>query len=297
MPVGMGSVSPAAITVSLDDWARSVGKWADLIGARPTIVPGNDDTPEVARFSSKGVANLDLLPAGGQRGRGDCTLTLVPNDFDARLAAVKEAGIPVTVNPDSGDARIDARYVSGIEIVYTKSRPESAGTELDGLPYVFDVTVKDLRESVPIWRAILGDDGVETPIETDSARQFRMHHFLVDGETHAIGLMELDRDQFIKRDSLGSSQEFILDTRGEGLLCIGFLYKDDLDARIGQIPQSSRDRLQFENPRSYLMGRNNMVHADECGGVSVIIAQHFEGWKGDLGSVDELADAGRAGVK
>ena len=42
-----------------------------------------------------------------------------------------------------------------------------------------------------------------------------------------------------------------------------------------------RDLLLFEEPRSYQMGRNNLTHAADTGGVSVVLAQHYEGWSGD----------------
>jgi len=289
----MGAVEPVRISVTLDDWARSVRTWSDLLGAEPRLLDVSEGEPARARFTSPGVASLDLLSAGGQHYRGDCEITFYTNDFDSRVEAVRSLGINVTVDTGTGDARVAAANATGIDVVFTRTRPEREGGPLSGLPYVFDIAVKDLDTAVPVWSAILGDEGVHTPIETDSARQFRMHHFLIDGETHAIGLMQLDTDQFIKRDSLGSSQEYILQTRGEGLLCIGFLYKTDLDEHISRIPDAARNRLQFESPRSYLMGRNNMVHADECGGVSVILAQHFEGWSGDLHVVDDLAETVR----
>src|SRR3712207_7096638 len=42
------------------------------------------------------------------------------------------------------------------------------------------------------------------------------------------------------------------------------------------------------------MGRNNMSHAEQTGGVCVIVAQHFEGWEGNLDSVEELAGTARS---
>ena len=47
------------------------------------------------------------------------------------------------------------------------------------------------------------------------------------------------------------------------------------------IPERYRDLLLFEEPRSYQMGRNNLTHAEDTGGVSVVLAQHYEGWSGD----------------
>lgn len=287
MPEGMGAVEPVAMTVAIDDWARSVRRWSALIGEQPVATDAADGRKR-ARFASRNFAALDLIEAGGTVRAGDCTVVLVPHDLDARIKALRALDIPVEVT-ESGDVRVAAEHVNGVEIVLSNRRPEQIGPPMSPLPYVFDVAVRDIEAAVPVWDAVLGVEGVWTPIETDSARQFRMHHYVVDGETHAVGLMELDENQFIKRDSLGSSQQFILRTRGDGLLCLGFLYKTDLDEHIAAIPDAERDLLLFEEPRSYLMGRNNMSHADRTGGVVVIVAQHFEGWSGDLDTVHDLA--------
>src|SRR3712207_2025750 len=294
MPHGMGAVEPVAMTIALDDWARSVRRWAGLIGEQPAVTDVTPDGRKRARFCGRNFAYLDLIDAGGTVRAGDCSILVVPHDLDARVAALRELGIPIGTT-DDGDVIVPAEHLNGIEVVLTRRRPEPVGQPMAPLPYVIDVVVRDIDQAVPAWDAVLGVEGVETPVETDSARQFRMHHYLIDGETHAVGLMELDEDQFIKRDSLGSSQQFILRTRGEGLLCLGFLYKTDLDEHIAAIPDADRDLLIFEEPRSYLMGRNNMSHAEQTGGVCVIVAQHFEGWEGNLDSVEELAGTARTG--
>src|SRR5690606_22402454 len=125
---------------------------------------------------------------------GDSELVLYTKDIQARVDALRKLDVPVTTEPN-GDVRVAAKYANGTDVVFTTRRPVIRGSEklpkLNPLPYVFDYAVRDLKSSVPVWQAILGVDGIRTPEETDSGRQFIMHHFLVDGETHAIGLMQL----------------------------------------------------------------------------------------------------------
>lgn len=206
---------------------------------------------------------------------------------------MKKLGIPTTKEAN-GDVRLDAKYANGTDVVFTTKRPKIKGSDkfqkLNPLPYVFDYSVHDLKQSVPVWQAILGVDGIRTPEQTDSARQFIMHHYLVDGETHAIGLMQLKPGLgFIKRDSQGACQKWILNHHGEGMLCVGFLYKGltDLNEHIERLSQEGRDQLICEAPRSYMMGENNITHPATTGGVEVIVARHYEGWKGDLNSLEE----------
>jgi hypothetical protein len=149
------------------------------------------------------------------------------------------------------------------------------------LPYVLDLTVNNVAQSAAMWDAIMGIEGSFTSKATDSAGQFDMRHYVTAGEMHAIGLMQIDDGIFIKRDSLGSSHRFVQRTRGEGILCVGFIFKEGLDAHIAALSPADRELLIFEEARSYQMGRNNMSHADQTGGVSVVIAQHFPGWEGD----------------
>ncbi len=290
MPVGMGKVEPTGLTIALDDFARSTARWSALIGAEPVVTDLTRDGRKRKRLAGRSF-DFDLVEAAGRLYAGDSTLTLFAHDLNERAAALTEAGVSFQTDEAAGRLRIGAPDANGVSVVLSSNRPARLEPPMAALPYVIDIAVVDMERAVPVWAAILGDPGVATPIETDSARQFRMHHYLVDGETHAIGLMALDQDQFIKRDSLGSSQEYILRTHGEGALCVGFLFKTDLDEHIAQLAEQVRTLLLFEEPRSYLMGRNNMSHADQTGGVAVVIAQHFEGWEGDLRGVEEMAEA------
>jgi hypothetical protein len=187
--------------------------------------------------------------------------------------------------------RVHARHANGVTVIFTRARPAPSGPPMMPLPYVFDISVRDLEKAAPVWDALLGVEGTSTSIATDSARQFEMRHYVTGGEMHAIGLMRIPPGRFLKRDSLGASHKFVLETHGEGALCIGFLFKTDLDLHIGAIPERDRDLLLFEEPRSYQMGQNNMSHADQTGGVAVVIAQHFEGWAGDPREAREAATA------
>lgn len=281
MPIGVGHAEPVALTLALDDWARSTARWAALIGARPTIVDLTEDGRKRARFSSRSFATMDLIEAGLEIAAGDCQLVLkVPNPAD-QAKRVKKAGGKIETDVATGDPVVPAKVANGIRVRFTDRRPKQFGQAMMALPYVLDLSVENIRKAAPIWDAIMGVKGTSTSIETDSARQFEMRHYVAAGEAHAIGLMRVPSGLFLKRDSLGSSHKYVLATHGEGVLCLGFLFKEGLDAHIAALSPALRDLLLFEVPRSYQMGRNNITHADQTGGVSVIIAQHFEGWDGD----------------
>ncbi|MDB5394789.1 MAG: hypothetical protein JWM91_2295 [Rhodospirillales bacterium] len=281
MPLGVGYSEPVALTLAVDDWARTVRKWSGLLNVKPAVTDFTNDKRKRARFASRSFVTMDLIEAGLDVFAGDTELTLLVPDVAGRAAALKTLGLSVEADRATGDARLAARHASGIDILFTAKRPEPVAQAMMPLPYVLDISVNDIAAIAPVWDAIMGIEGTYTSIETDSARQFAMRHYVTAGEMHAIGLMQIASGIFVKRDSLGSSHVHVLKTHGEGTLCIGFLYKTDLDAHIANIPADIRDLLIFEEPRSYQMGRNNMSHADQTGGVSVILAQHFEGWGGD----------------
>jgi hypothetical protein len=281
MPIGMGVVEPVALTLYVDDWARTVRKWSALLGAEATVRDFTDSGRKRARFASRSFVTFDLVEAGLDIAIGDATLTLLSPDVDAAVAAIRKTGAKVDVDSKSGDARVAAQAASGVEIVLTRTRPRAVGQPIMPLPYVVDISVGDIEKSTPTWDAIMGIAGTSTSIETDSARQFRMRHYVCAGEAHALGLMEIPPGLHIKRDSLGASHRWIMREHGEGVLCVGFLLKDNLDRHVEAIPERYRDLLLFEEPRSYQMGRNNLTHAEDTGGVSVVLAQHYEGWSGD----------------
>jgi hypothetical protein len=281
MPLGVGYSEPVALTLAVDDWARTVRKWSGLLGVKPAVTDFTDDKRKRARFASRSFVTMDLIEAGLDVFAGDTTLTLLVPDVAGRVVALKALGVPVEEDSATGEARLAGEHASGIDILFTARRPEPLAQAIMPLPYVLDISVNDIAAIAPVWDAIMGVEGTYTSIDTDSARQFAMRHYVTAGEMHAIGLMQIASGIFVKRDSLGSSHVHVLNTHGEGTLCVGFLLKSDLDAHIANIPPDIRDLLIFEEPRSYQMGRNNMSHADQTGGVSVILAQHFEGWGGD----------------
>jgi len=281
MPFGMGMIEPVGLTLFVDDWARTTRKWSALLGADATVRDFTDDGRKRARFASRSFVTFDLVEAGLDVAIGDAQLTLLSPDLDVSVAAVRKAGAKVGVDTSGGSARIPAAAASGVEVVLTKNRPRAVGQPIMPLPYVLDISVDDIEAATPIWDALMGIEGTSTSIETDSARQFQMRHYVCAGEAHAVGLMQIPRGLHIKRDSLGSSHRWIMDRHGEGVLCVGFLLKDNLDRHIEAIPPSYRDLLLFEEPRSYQMGRNNLTHAADTGGFSVVVAQHYEGWSGD----------------
>jgi hypothetical protein len=281
MPLGVGYSEPIALTLAVDDWARTVRKWSGLLGVKPAVTDFTDDKRKRARFASRSFVTMDLIEAGLDVFAGDTTLTLLVPDVAGRVAALKALGVPVEADPATREARLAGKHASGIGISFTAKRPEPLAQAIMPLPYVLDISVSDIAAIAPVWDAIMGVEGTYTSIETDSARQFAMRHYVTAGEMHAIGLMQIASGIFVKRDSLGSSHVHVMNTHGEGTLCVGFLLKSDLDAHIANIPPDIRDLLIFEEPRSYQMGRNNMSHADQTGGVSLILAQHFEGWGGD----------------
>ncbi len=280
MPLGMGHAEPVAISIAVDDFAKTVKRWSALIGAEPVIRDYTDDSRRRARFRSRSFAYMDLVEAGINVAAGDTLLTLLVPDLEDHVAAVRSAGGTVEKDAD-GNYHLAASYANGVDIVFTANRPEVFGSPMTILPYVLDITVTDIAKSAALWDAIMGIEGTYTSRGTDSAGQFDMRHYVTAGECHAIGLMEIEDGVFIKRDSLGSSHRFIQQNRGEGTLCVGFIFKEGLDAHIATLSEADRDLLIFEEPRSYQMGRNNMSHADQTGGVSVVIAQHFAGWDGD----------------
>ena len=281
MPFGMGVVEPVGLTLFVDDWARTVRKWSALLGAEATVRDFTDDGRKRARFASRSFVTFDLVEAGLEIAIGDAQLTLLSPDIDAAVTAVRKAGAKIDIDTKNGTARIPAAAASGVEVILTRQRPRAVGQPIMPLPYVVDISVVDIEKSTPIWDAIMGIAGTSTSIETDSARQFKMRHYVCAGEAHALGLMEIPAGLHIKRDSLGASHRWILRQHGEGLLCVGFLLKDNLDRHIEAIEPRHRDLLLFEEPRSYQMGRNNLTHAEDTGGFSVVVAQHYEGWSGD----------------
>ncbi len=281
MPLGVGYSEPVALTLAVDDWARTVRKWSGLLGARPAVTDFTGDKRKRARFASRSFVTMDLIEAGLEVFAGDTELTLLVPNVASRVSDLRALNVPVAVDEVDGGARLAAEHAAGVNIVFTAKRPEPLAQAMMPLPYVLDISVKDVAAVAPVWDAIMGVEGTYTSIETDSARQFTMRHYVAAGELHAVGLMQIADGIFVKRDSLGSSHVHVLKTHGEGTLCVGFLYKTDLDAHIANIPPDIRDLLMFEEPRSYQMGRNNMSHADQTGGVSVVLAQHFEGWSGD----------------
>ena len=283
MPPGMGVVDPVGIEIALGDFDAASKRWVSLIGQPPAVRDVTADGRRRFRFPSAGVASFDLVEAGGPTRAGDCKLVLRAPDVDARVTAIRELGVSVTVDAKTGDARIAAEHANGVEVSLTATRPPAPpGPPLVALPYVFDIAVAEMASAIPVWDAILGIEGVVTPEEADASGQLEMHHYVVDGETHAIGLMKLKTGMSTTRQTPGSSIEYILSTHGDGLLCVGFLYKTDLDEHIAGLDDEARSLLLHPKPQSYMMGRNNTTHPDATGGVSVIIAQHFEGWEGDL---------------
>jgi hypothetical protein len=281
MPIGMGVVEPVGLTLYVDDWARTVRKWSALLGAEATVRDFADDGRKRARFASRSFVTFDLVEAGLDVAIGDARLTLLCPDVAASVAAVRKTGASVEVDKKTGDARIPAATASGVEVILAANRPPAVGQPIMPLPYVVDISVDDIDAATPIWDAIMGLGGTSTSIETDSARQFEMRHYVCAGEAHALGLMRIPKQLHIKRDSLGASHRWIMREHGAGVLCVGFLLKDNLDRHIEAIPAPYRDLLLFEEPRSYQMGRNNLTHAEDTGGFSVVIAQHYEGWSGD----------------
>jgi hypothetical protein len=280
MPIGVGYSEPVALTLAVDDWARTVRKWSGLLGVKPAVADFTADKRKRARFASRSFVTMDLIEAGLEMFAGDTEMTVLVPDVGGRVAALQALGIPVE-RAATGEARLAPSHAAGVGIVFTEHRPEPFAQAMMPLPYVLDISVENIEAVAPVWDAIMGVEGTYTSIETDSARQFAMRHYVSAGEMHAVGLMQIADGIFVKRDSLGSSHVHVLNTHGEGTLCVGFLLKSDLDAHIANIPPDIRDLLIFEEPRSYQMGRNNMSHADQTGGVSVILAQHFEGWSGD----------------
>lgn len=297
MPYNVGGVvEPVALTIALDDWAKSTSRWEAVLNEKAPIVDLTPDGRKRKRFFSNGIVYMDLIEAEHEVRAGDSELVLRTKDVQARVNALRKLDIPVTTDPN-GDVRVAAKYANGTDVVFTTKKPKIVGSDklpkLNPLPYVFDYAVRDLKSSVPVWQAILGVEGIRTPEQTDSARQFIMHHYLVDGETHAIGLMQLKPDVgFIKRDSQGACQKWILSHHGEGLLCVGFLYKGltDLNEHINRLSPEGREQLICESPRSYMMGENNITHPATTGGVEVIVARHYEGWTGDLNSLEQRPD-------
>jgi len=288
MPKGMGVVDPVHIEIALGNFDVTSKLWASLIRQEPNVHDVTDDGRPRVRFASTGVTSLDLVQASGSVRAGDCRLTMKAPDVAARVAALQAIGVPVSVDKKTGDARIAAKDANGIDVILTETRPpEIPGPPLAGLPYVYDFAVNDLTTSVPVWAAILGVDGVVTPEDADASGTLEMHHYVTDGDTHAIGLMKCKADKKDSPDSMGGQVDYILDTHGEGLLCVGFLYKTDLDEHIAALEEDVRSLLLFPEPRSYMMGRNNVTHARDTGGVQVIVAQHFEGWEGDLDAAVE----------
>lgn len=292
MPYNVGGVvEPVGFTVALDDWAKSVRRIAGVLGEEPPVVDYTADDRKRARyFGGPGaVAYLDLVEAEHEVRAGDCEIVFRTADVEARVAALDALGIPVSRDPENGWSRVAAKHANGVAVAFTDERPVVPGAGrapvLTPLPYVYDWAVESLEQAIPIWNAILGVEGVNTPRTTDSGGQFDMHHYLVDGETHAVGLMQLRADRgYTKRDSQGHCQEHILATHGEGLLCVGFLYKGltSLTEHIERLSDEARSALLFESPRSYLMGENNITHPDTTGGVEIVVARHYEGWTGDL---------------
>lgn len=281
MPIGVGVVEPVQLVLYVDDWARTVRSWSALIGARPVVVDFTADGRKRARLASRSYVTLDLVEAGLEIAIGDAQLTLLVPDVDASAAAVRKLGAQVLEDGASGDVRVPGRFANGLDVVLTHGRPAPIGQAMMPLPYVLDISVKDIAAAAPMWDALMGIGGTSTSIETDSARQFEMRHYVTAGESHALGLMRIPPSLHIKRDSLGASHRWILANHGEGVLCVGFLLKDNLDRHIESIPVEYRNLLLFEEPRSYQMGRNNLTHAEQTGGFSVVLAQHFEGWSGD----------------
>jgi len=297
MPYDVGGVvEPVALTIALDDWAKSVRRWELVLNEKAPITDLTPDGRKRKRFFSNGVEYMDLIEAEHGIRAGWSELVLKTKDVDARVKALKALDVPCTKDPN-GDMRVAAKYANGTDVVFTTKRPRIKGSDkfqkMNPLPYVFDYAVHDLKPSVPVWQAILGVEGIRTPELTDSARQFLMHHYVTDGETHAVGLMQLKPDVgFIKRDSQGACQKWILNHLGEGMLCIGFLYKGltDLNEHIERLTPEARELLICEAPRSYMMGENNITHPATTGGVEVIVARHYEGWKGDLSSLEQRDD-------
>jgi hypothetical protein len=167
-------------------------------------------------------------------------------------------------------------------VILTRQRPRAVGQPIMPLPYVVDISVVDIEKSTPIWDAIMGVAGTSTSIETDSARQFKMRHYVCAGEAHALGLMEIPAGLHIKRDSLGASHRWILRQHGEGVLCVGFLLKDNLDRHIeADRAAPTATCCCSRNRAATRWDANNLTHAEDTGGFSVVVAQHYEGWSGD----------------
>lgn len=297
MPYNVGGVvEPVGFTVAVDDWARSMERIAGVLNEEPAVRDFTADGRKRARyFGSHGaVAYFDFVEAEHDVAAGDSALVLLTEDVAARVDALAALGIDARRNEESGDYHVAASDCNGVGVVFTTTRPRPLGADraraLTPLPYVFDLGVDDLDQAAPIWAAITGLPGVRTPRSTDSGGQIDMHHFLVDGATHAIGLTSLRADRgFTKRDSGGHGLEYVMRTHGEGMAGVGFLYKGlaDLDEHIDRLSKRGRRSLLFEAPRSYLMGENNITHPDTTGGIAIIIAMHYEGWAGDLNDLSD----------
>src|ERR1700739_2785084 len=124
MPYGVGGVvEPVGLTIALDDWARWTRRWKAILNEKAPITDLTPDGRKRKRFFSNGIVYMDLIEAEHEVRAGDSELVLLTKDVGARVAAIRALGIPIDVDPATGDARLSAKYASGTDIVFTSHRP------------------------------------------------------------------------------------------------------------------------------------------------------------------------------
>ncbi len=281
-------VEPVVLSVALANFEESANAWLTLIHGERTGIATTADGRRCVRLATRGVAYLNLVEADDSFHAGDAELVLASPDLRAQRRALETAGIPFHGDERNG-LRVAPGDANGVAVHITSGAPRRAEMPiLDVLPYVIDLAVADLESAVRTWDALLGpDQGVRTPSEMDASGALDMHHYTVGGETHAIGLMAR-RPQARKEDETVASLEYILNTHGDGVACVGFLFPFGmLCEHITDLPEWARRLLVREELRDYAVGRNTVTYPSRTGGVQVVLAEHIRGWHGDLHQKDE----------
>src|SRR5580658_6395099 len=118
MPIGVGYSEPVALTLAVDDWARTVRKWSGLLGVKPAATDFTADKRKRARFASRSFVTMDLIEAGLEVFAGDTEMTVLAPDVAGRVAALKSLNLPVEQDAATGDAKLAAKHASGVGILF-----------------------------------------------------------------------------------------------------------------------------------------------------------------------------------